>query len=239
MSIFQFKQFAITQKVSAMKVGTDSLLLGALLQANSPKKVLDIGTGTGLLALMMAQRFEEAQIMAIEKEAGAAKEALQNVETSKWSNRILVINESLQTWIHHHKQQFDLIVCNPPYYDVEHHYEMVQNARATARQTHDLTFEELINGIKQLLSSAGICWLIIPFSQLSLFDQICIKNELYIAQQMTIFSKPSKKANRVIIGITQSESKIKQSEFIIYNDDNSPTEAYKKVTYAFLLWNKD
>ena len=113
--MFRFKHFSIAQDKCAMKVGTDGTLLGAWAKANKPQQILDIGTGTGLIAMMMAQRFENANIKALEIDMDASQQAAENFQNTKWSNRLFLEHISFQEF--QHTASFDLIVSNPPYFE--------------------------------------------------------------------------------------------------------------------------
>ena len=164
---FEFQQFTIDQSHAAMKVGTDSDLLGAL--AAGGKHILDIGTGTGVLSLFMAQRFPAASIMAIDIDENAITDARKNFASSPFSDRITLKHTSLQNFAENYDSEpFDCIICNPPYYN--NSLEAPDKSRARARHTSSLTFKELINGAYQLLSDEGTFSVIIPPEVLPAFS---------------------------------------------------------------------
>ena len=154
---FKFRQFTIIQSVNPHKVGTDSMLLGAWTKTNA-LRILDIGTGTGILALMMAQNHPSANITAIEPQTDAFDEAVLNFQNSPFRDRILPINTSLQNFSS--LEKFDLIICNPPYF--ENNYLSDNHARNLARHTHDLPVYELYEHVSNLLTDHGKFNLIIP-----------------------------------------------------------------------------
>lgn len=237
MSEFQFKQFTVKQADSAMKVGTDSVLLGSLLEVDSPQRILDIGTGTGLLTLMMAQRFGTATIDAIEIDTAAANEAQFNINKSKWHKRIFVHNKAFQVFAEH-AETYDLIVCNPPYYPAEDHYKIAEHQRSNARQTQSLSFDDLVSGVKQLLSDDGICWMVLPTQEAEIVITKAIANGLSLCRKILIHSKLSKPYNRVIFGLSKKATNMDHSTFVIYEENGGYTRLYKEVTLPFLLWNK-
>ena len=148
---FKFKQFQIRQDRCAMKIGTDGVLLGAWTTlAHNPKSILDIGTGTGLIALMLAQRYEAETIDALEIDEGAYEQCVENFEASPWGDRLFCYHAGLDEFLDEIEDQYDLIVSNPPF-----HTEEVPSgnaARDIARQNQSLPFEELIEGVSNLLS---------------------------------------------------------------------------------------
>jgi tRNA1Val (adenine37-N6)-methyltransferase len=235
MSVFAFKQFSVKQSDAAMKVGTDSVLLGCLLEANHPGTTLDIGTGTGLLALMMAQRFEKTRVDAVEIDDRAAREATYNAKQSQWSERIHVFCRSFQSLTDHPKT-YDLIVSNPPYYEVEHQYVIQTANRSTARHTGALAFEDLLKGIKQLLHEDGSCWMVLPKATYELVSQQAKQIGLFTVTAIQLFSKASKPYNRVIFQLQQKDRTCIVHSFVIYEEDGTYTEEYKIATKPFLLW---
>jgi tRNA1Val (adenine37-N6)-methyltransferase len=233
--IFKFKQFNVKQSASAMKVGTDSVLLGSLLEANNPQTILDIGTGTGLLTLMMAQRFAQSKIDAVEIDEQAFEEAMFNIDESKWSNRIQIHHQPLQEFVLL-KKKHDLIVSNPPYYKAESNYKITAAQRSKARQTETLSFDDLLNGMSHLLTDEGICWVVLPTQESELLIAKAQTVGLYLNSQILIHSKLSKAHNRIVFGLSKTKKKIQQSTFVIYEEDGKYTSQYTEATMPFLLW---
>lgn len=235
MSVFQFKQFAIKQSHSAMKVGTDSVLLGCMLEAEIPQRILDIGTGTGLLALMMAQRFQSALIDAIEIDENAAEEARFNCKQSNWSNRLTVTNIAFQDWAAN-GVLYDLIVSNPPYYETENHFTIEAGQRLQARQTISLSFDMLLNGIVKVLSDTGCCWMVLPKNESEIVADKAKEVGLFVTKRIGIHSKKSKPENRVVFQLSKQANTMEESDFTIYEEAGGYTNEYFTVTRAFLLW---
>ena len=159
---FQFKQFKIIQEKAAMKVNTDGVLLAAWTNLEGVKTALDIGAGTGLISLMLAQ-VSDSIITGVEIEKNAAEEAVQNVQNSKWASRVSIINSSFQEFANVAESKFDLIITNPPFFT-----NSLKNAKphlSMARHNHLLPFADIIAGAKQLLSETGKLSLILPFDQ--------------------------------------------------------------------------
>ena len=172
---FRFKQFAVEQEDVAMKVGTDGVLLGAWADCEGAKRILDIGTGTGVIALQMAQRNPEAQIRAVEIDEAAAKRARANFDLSPWAERLTVEQTAVQEF--EPTEKFDLIVSNPPYFIDS--LLPPDAKRSTARHTHDLTFEELDSAVARLLSESGKFALILPVTE---FEKYLALTQLHLVR---------------------------------------------------------
>ena len=161
---FQFKEFNIHQDKTAMKVGMDGVLLGAWVELNSDmNKALDIGTGTGLIALQIAQRSDFETIDALEIEPNAYEQAFENFENSDWSDRLFCYHASLQEFTIEIDEKYDLVISNPPFYNDT--FKEVEQKRATARHTKTLSFTELLSATAILLNPNGSCAFIIPFHE--------------------------------------------------------------------------
>nr|WP_319399913.1 methyltransferase [uncultured Carboxylicivirga sp.] len=171
-SFFRFKQFTVNQEKAAMKVGTDGVLLGAWAGCDNARKILDIGTGSGLIALMMAQRNPNAEIIAIEIDEDACEQANQNFKTSPWSDRLSVVHTSLQDYCYT-ANKFDLIVSNPPFFN--NSLKSSDQARNKARHTDSLSYEELFYCSHQLSEEDAALSFIIP--SVSEKEVIRIKND--------------------------------------------------------------
>ena len=233
---FTFKKFHITDNHTAMKVGTDGVLLGAW--AKGGLKVLDIGTGTGLIALMMAQRFPTAQIDAIEIDKGALEDARFNVSQSPFNNRINIINSPLQDYKPCNETQeegiYDAIVCNPPYFINSLKNPLQQ--RTTARHTDSLSHQELIYHSKRLLKPNGSLSIIIPSNNKDILEAEAIFNGLPILKITNIKTKSSKPAKRCLIELgkdTTTECKIEEQ--VLNDDTGARTLWYQNITQAFYI----
>ncbi len=231
MSVFVFKQFAVQQQHSAMKIGTDSVLLGCLVDVTQATSVLDIGTGTGLLSLMMAQRNAQALIDAVEIDEQAALEAQHNFEASPWANRLKIYTHSIQEFAASTNNKYQLIISNPPYFLAGKNYEITNEQRLTARQNSTLPFDELATVVAQLLSPIGSFWLILPTAEAGVF--LTQANGLYLHQQINLVQKEGKEANRVIMQLGLQHAEITTSTLVVFNADGTPTEAYKKIARDF------
>ncbi|MFA5298513.1 MAG: methyltransferase, partial [Lutibacter sp.] len=178
MKPFQFKRFSIQQEKTAMKVGTDGVLLGAWASLDfNPDTILDIGAGTGLIALMMAQRSDAETIDAIELNDAAYEQTVENFENSDWGDRLFCYHASLQEFVEEIEDKYDFIVSNPPFYTST--YKELSEDRAMARHSESLTYNELLKSASKLLSENGNCAFIIPFAEEENFVKIAEENKLY------------------------------------------------------------
>jgi len=232
---FQFKSFGVKQEKSAMKIGTDSVLLGCLCDIGNAQSILDIGTGTGLLALMMAQK-STANIDAIELDEVAFVEAKENFETSSWFDRINIKHGDVR--LNKFDYQFDIIISNPPYYQLGKSYSIEDEQRLQARHDKDLPFSDLCNVVFSLLKTEGVFWLILPKEESMLFDEEATKMGLYLQESIDVKPKATKKVNRVIMKWGKLNTQIITKEFIIYNEDGSATVDYIHLTKDFYLWKQ-
>ncbi len=233
---FQFKQFSVSHANSAMKVGTDSVLLGCLATVCNATNALDIGCGSGLLALMMAQQ-SNAKIVAVEIDENACKDAAHNFINSPWSDRIVLQHQSIQSFCSQNKAlRFDWILVNPPYFPEESNYSITNVNRKLARQTTALTFQELIQAIASLLHEDGTAGLVLPTTIAQTCKPIFESFQLYIQQEIRIHSFQASEATRTVICLQKKPILVQQNEFIIYEQDKQYTAAYYELTKDFYLW---
>ena len=176
--MFQFKEFSINQDKSAMKIGTDGVLLGAWCPIdNNPKSVLDIGTGTGIIALMMAQRTSANQIDALEIDENAFEQATDNFENSPWADKLFCYHAGLDEFVDEPEDEYDLIISNPPFFLED--FKSTDQARNLARFVDAMPFEEVIEAADLLLSENGIFAVIIPHKEENNFLSLAAEYELY------------------------------------------------------------
>lgn len=230
---FQFKQFLIEQDNCAMKVGTDSVLLAALTSVNNIKYALDIGTGTGILTLMLAQKNTAIQFDAIEIDELTFVQASNNFSTSKFSIQIKPHLVALQQFVAN--KQYDLIITNPPYFISKSNYSIADLQRAKARHDNGLTFEELIDCVQKMIKPNGVFKLILPVNEAVIFKKLALQKGLFCSESIFIKPKTSKPSNRIIMSFTNQEIIETETAFIIYNEDNTQTEAYKNLTSEYYL----
>lgn len=235
---FEFKQFKLFHDKCAMKVGTDGVLLGAWAKPGNSKTILDIGTGTGLLALMLAQKAGDAQIDAIEIDAEAVNQARFNFITSDWKNKLKCYHTSLQEYSRVCKKKYDYILSNPPYFS--HGPVAEQKERAIARHNLELPLPELISCSKSLLAMQGKIALVLPRSLRRTLVSAIAKHNLWIEQEVHIKPNPSKAVNRVLFLLSGSfDSRYKREELIIENARHQYTEEFKALTRDFYLEGKN
>lgn len=232
--IFTCKQFSISQKNAALKVGTDAVLLGALTHHSNAKTILDIGTGTGILSLFLAQKYPSAHITAIDIDNGAAIDAQYNFAESKWSGSLEYIHTSIQDFTLSAQQCFDIILCNPPFF---HNSLLSERANKNlARHSHSLSPQTLMQSAKKLLHSQGILSIIIPYSDKTLYTSIAQDEGLYIQKEISIKPTISKHANRCILSFARDFfATIEIKTLIIRNDDSTYTSEYRDITKDYLL----
>jgi tRNA1Val (adenine37-N6)-methyltransferase len=230
---FQFKQFLIEQDNCAMKVGTDSVLLAALTKVNNIKYALDIGTGTGILALMLAQKNPTLEFDAIEIDELAFLQASNNFSKSKFGTQIKPHLVALQQFVAN--KQYDLIITNPPYFISKNNYSITDLQRAKARHDNDLTFEELIDSVMKLLNDIGEFSLILPIKEATIFKELATKKGLFVIKNIYIKPKLTKFSNRIVMVFSRQQIDEITEEFIVYNEDNSQTDAFKELTKNYYL----
>lgn len=230
---FQFKEFVIQQDRCAMKVGTDGVLLGAWADVKEAGSVLDIGAGTALLSLMVAQR-SGAQITAVEIDEASALQASENVKQSKWSNRINVVNLSLQEYVKCAKERFDFIISNPPYF--RNSLKSPKGNRTTARHTDSLSFDDLLSGVDQLLSENGTFAVVLPFPEKFSFIELASQYGLYPKRITDVFPTPQSEPKRFLAEFSHNKIIADPQKLIIESDGRHQySEEYKKLTADFYL----
>ncbi|HBL76538.1 MAG: hypothetical protein A2W90_00520 [Bacteroidetes bacterium GWF2_42_66] len=231
---FRFKQFTISQEKSAMKVGIDGVLMGAWASAGNPSKILDIGTGTGLIALMMAQRLPAASIDAVEIDAAACEEAQFNFGQSPWNDRLRLFQISFQQFSEQSDTEYDLIVSNPPFF--ENSVKVKTASRKLARNSENLSLDELFAGAVKILSGNGVFAVIFPFQRFNEMISMASKNGLFMKRFVNIKPNPEKPFHRVMAEFSKSEGLISEEELIIESMKHDDyTEDYRALTRDFYL----
>lgn len=230
-SVFHFRQFTIHQDRCAMKVGTDGVLLGAWTHTGSAQRILDIGTGTGLIALMMAQK-SHATIDAIDVDGAAAEQAQENCAESPWAERLYVIHDSIQHFSETSTKKFDLIVSNPPYFMGAH--PASDEARNVARHMDEhLSIEELVTCTTGLLNESGRFCIILPHLEGMRFIEYASRHGLYLSHLTRVKTKSGKTEKRLLMEFKNHPCKNHEDEILLQEDDGTYTAAYKKLTYEF------
>lgn len=229
--IFKFKQFDVDQSGCAMKINTDGVLLGAFAKHPSPKTILDIGTGTGVIALMLAQRFTDVFITAVEIDRGASATAAQNFKNSSFCNRLTVENIAIEQF--ESVEKFDLIVSNPPFFVND--LRNADEKKGIARHAAGDFFDQLIKKAAVLLSENGQFWLILPVKQAEMLMDLALRHNLHVAHKICVCSDKSKPAVRNILCFGREEAQMSESNFYIYESRGVHTEEYKVLLKEFFL----
>lgn len=231
---FSFKQFSIFQGNTPMKVGTDSVLLGAWVTSEHPKRILDIGTGTGLLSLMMAQRFQNAIIDAIEIHSGALTDAKYNIENSPFLKRINLIEADYNQYFVDRDYTYDLIISNPPYF--KNSLQSPAEGRNTARHQNELSLSALLGKSVSMLSNEGIIALILPEELIPELKQVAILFGLNVLRETTVKSKPTGKIIRRMMTLGKKhQGGTFIDEIILHDGGRAYSEAVKRLTSDFYL----
>ena len=219
--MFQFKQFTICQDLCAMKVGTDGVLLGAW--ANGGKRVLDAGTGTGIIALMMAQRYPNAVVTAIDIDEGAVKQAQQNVAQSPFAQQITVLHNTLQE----HQGEYDAIISNPPFFIDS--LAAPDEQRNVARHTQTLTYTELMQAAWRLLSDEGELSVVVPFDYRKRMEDEAIFVGFFPSKVCAVKTTERKPAKRYLLSFKKHPFRCEQEQLTI------GSERYQELTKEFYL----
>ncbi|WP_298238622.1 methyltransferase [uncultured Algibacter sp.] len=231
---FKFKQFTINQDQCAMKIGTDGVLLGAWASVKDNLfSVLDIGAGTGLLSLMLAQRSHAELIDAIEIDDNTYEQCVDNFEKSSWGDRLFCYHASLKEFVNEIEDKYDLIVCNPPFYSED--YKTDNEQRDLARFQDAMPFEHLLESVSKLLSKNGIFTVVIPFKEESHFSNLASNYKLFQNRKLHIKGNPTSEIKRSLIEFSFHESEIITESLIIETERHQYTEDYINLTKDFYL----
>lgn len=230
---FRFKQFEIWHDRCAQKVGTDGVLLGAWADLKQSKHILDVGTGSGLIALMAAQRASEAEVVGIEIDPDAARQASENAQRSPFSERITITQSDVRDF--HSPLAFDCILSNPPFFTEETRPPVSE--RAIARNTATLTFVELIAAVGRLLADEGCFHVVLPSSAVPGFVALCLDCNLRLERQCLVSTVAGKAPKRSLLtfvsGIPSSPLLVEQ--LVLQTPDGRRTEAYQRLASSFYL----
>jgi tRNA1Val (adenine37-N6)-methyltransferase len=232
--MFQFKRFTIQQDRCAMKVGTDGVLLGAWAPLeHNPFSILDIGAGTGLIALMLAQRSGAEQIDALEIDDDAYEQAVENFEESPWSDRLFCYHAGLDEFMEEPEDEYDLIVSNPPFYTDA--YPSGDEQRDRARFEDSLPFEDLVEASGLLLSEEGVLAVIIPYKEKEKFLALAKAEELYPFKITRVKGTPESETKRTLLAFSRMERDIQEDELVIETARHIYTKEYIALTQDFYL----
>jgi len=229
---FRFKQFSVADNRCGQKVGTDSILLGCWANAFNLSEVLDVGTGSGLLALMLAQRFSNAAITAIEIDQSACEQARQNFEASPWANRLSAQHVDARTYTS--ANSFDLIVCNPPFFKAS--IKPSSDSRATARHNEQLSFDELMKLAATLLNQQGRFCVVLPFDRASEFVNVAAGHRLHLVRRCDVRPTPSSEPKRSLLAFGRQNPKTSDvGELVLEETRHQYTPDYVELAKDFLL----
>ncbi len=228
MSIFKFKHFEVNQTNSAMKIGTDSMVFGSLINVEGKSNALDIGTGTGVLSLMTAQRNPNLEITAIEIEANAFDEAKMNFNNSPFQHQLNAFHVDFLNFDPYCK--FDLIFSNPPYF--ENAFKSINQEKNLARHDESLPLNELFEKASNLLTENGDFWVILPNLTFDAYQDTAHENGLFLEKQIEIFGKENQLV-RKIGAFSKINKSLEHSSLIIRKNDGNYTDEYKKLTIDY------
>ena len=228
---FAFKQFTIHHDRCAMKVGTDGVLLGAWVNLSNSHRILDIGTGTGLIALMMAQRCNDSNITAIDINTEAVSQANENIQASPWKDRVIAIQQDIRSF--HPNKSFDTIVSNPPYFI--NSLKSSDTQRNTARHTDTLSAEDLIRKTADLLTEDGYFSIILPTEQIEELIQISERVGLYPSRRTHVITRPGLMPKRTLMEFCKRETPFPTNQLVIELDRHVYSEEYIALTRDFYL----
>jgi tRNA1Val (adenine37-N6)-methyltransferase len=233
--MFQFKKFSIEQDRCAMKIGTDSVLLGAWTPIdNHPFSILDIGAGTGIIALMLAQRSSAEQIDALEIDEDAYEQATDNFENSPWNDRLFCFHAGLDEFVEEPEDEYDLIVSNPPFYTED--YKTDCDKRDMARFADAMPFEDLVEAAALLLSENGIFSVIIPYKEEEKFLALAHECELYPYKITRVKGTPTTELKRSLLAFSRFEKEnFVIDELVIETGRHIYTPEYINLTKDFYL----
>ncbi|SHF35889.1 tRNA1Val (adenine37-N6)-methyltransferase [Pedobacter caeni] len=230
-SVFRFKKFEVDQSGCAMKINTDGVLLAAVVVHSNPRFVLDIGTGTGVIALMLAQRFPDADIDAVEIDESAAKAATGNFARSAFSERTTAHFSAIEDYKTDRK--YDLIVSNPPYFVND--LKNPEIRKGIARHADAQFFESLLIKVAEILSDGGCFWVILPVKQAELLVQSAVDINLFLRKQIDICSDEHKPVIRQVICLSGLAGELERETFYIYESEGVYTAAYRTLLKDFFL----
>jgi tRNA1Val (adenine37-N6)-methyltransferase len=226
---FRFKQFEIGHDRCGMKVGTDGVLLGAWVRPSNALRILDVGTGSGLIALILAQR-SDAQIVGIEYDASAAGQALENAQASPWADRVRIVQGDFKCL---EDDPYDLIVSNPPFFQNALKAPAVQ--RNHARHDVLLRYDELIAKADELLTENGRLSVIIPCEAFAGFETLCLASRLHLSRICEVSTIEGKPPKRLLLEFSRVPTEVERSRLAVSTTGNARSEAYSALTADLYL----
>ncbi len=231
-SHFNFKKFTIYHDRCTMKVGTDGVLLGAWAKVDAADNILDIGSGSGIISLMLAQRTSPSILIdAVEIETEDAQQARENILQSPWYQRIKMHQDAIQNY--HPDKKYDLIISNPPYF--QNSFKPPDPKRGSTRHTVLLPFTDLIVSVKRLIAHHGTFNVILPYQEGLEFIHIATQSKMYCTRQWSLRTRQEKQIERWLLEFSNQNSGKEEGEMILYDASNKWSEAYKQLTKDFYL----
>ncbi len=231
---FKFKKFTIHQDKTAMKVGTDGVLLGAWVNTNNVKRILDVGTGTGLIAIMCAQRTKDVQVDAVEIEVDAFDQARGNIAISPWRSRMQVFLSDFCDFLSEENMTYDLIVSNPPFF-----INSLKNdcdKKTKARHTDSLSYENLIKNVLRLLTKNGRFAVVLPYEAKDDFLYFANNSGLYLNRILFVKPTPVKDAKRVLMELSYKDIRMEENTLVVEEfGRHGYSEDYINLTRDFYL----
>lgn len=226
-----------------MKVGTDGVLLGCFVHEPAAGHILDIGSGTGLIALMMAQKFPDARVDAVEIEEQAAAEATENFTASAWASRLQLYHDSIQRFAETCTARYDLLLCNPPFFKATNtakgnNPQRPSEQRALARFSDYLPFPDLIQAALKLMQREAAFYIVLPIQEAEVFKTLCRQQGLFLNREMLVTGRQGAAPNRSLMRWSFKAENLQASALDMYHADTSPTENYIAFTRDFYLWKK-
>jgi len=232
--MFRFKQFNVDQTGCAMKINTDGVLLGAMATGLNPERILDIGTGTGVIALMLAQRYRDAQIDAVEIDADASRTAAANFQNSPFNTQLKIFTSDVAGFFESPKQdRYNLIVSNPPFYI--NALESPKANKSLAKHASIDFFERLIKDIASHLSPDGLCWMVLPVQTSIFIKELVAQNDLHLQKMVTIHSFEDSESHREIVCLGFKEVSVEMVKFVIYQSKDIYSDEYKMLLKPYFL----
>ncbi len=232
-STFKFKQFEVSQDRCGMKISTDAVVLGALVVNDQQKSILDIGSGTGVISLMLAQRFPNAHINAVELDRDAFVQSSENIKNATFGDRIKLYHQTFQDYARLIPEKFDLVISNPPYFP--DHIKTKDLQRNLALHNDSLPFQDLVDGVVKVLKKEGEFWVILPPRQMKDLVEYCQASGLYPNRKFFLKDKEASKVIREIYSFVATNSSIEESVLFIKNADGTFSNAYRALLRDFLI----
>lgn len=232
--MFQFKQFSVDQAGCAMKINTDGVLLGAIAEADQPATILDIGTGTGVIALMLAQKYPDAKVDAVEIDPDAARTAEKNFTGSPFAGRLKVFPMGFDEYFELHPEiKYDLIISNPPFYIDSLKSPGIK--KSLAKHTDADFFERLIDKVAAHFSIRGVCWLVLPLNLVEIATRAAEGQSHCVQNRVLIRSYPDSAPHRAVLGFSRIQTPFIQSDLSIYASKGVYSEGYKELLQPYFI----